>query len=79
MLGAIELVKNKDKRQFFPSDKKVGDACRNFCFENNLVMRALRDTMIVSPPLTMTVEQIDEMADLVKHCLDLTADRFGIK
>jgi len=25
------------------------------------------------------VEQIDEMADLVKHCLDLTADRFGIK
>tara|TARA_B100001173_G_C15949967_1_gene530913 strand:- start:697 stop:1218 length:522 start_codon:yes stop_codon:yes gene_type:complete len=79
LLGAIELVKNKDKRQFFPSDKKVGDACRNFCFENNLVMRALRDTMIVSPPLTMTVEQIDEMADLVKHCLDLTADRFGIK
>ena len=42
-------------------------------------MRALRDTMIVSPPLTMTVEQIDEMADLVTHCLDLTADRFGIK
>ena len=79
LLGAIELVENKYKRQFFPRDKKVGDTCRNFCFENNLVMRALRDTMIVSPPLTMTVEQIDEMADLVKHCLDLTADRFGIK
>jgi putrescine aminotransferase len=78
LLGAIELVENKEKRQFFPSDKKVGDACKTFCFENNLVMRALKDTMVVSPPLTMTVEQIDEMHDLVKLCLDLTADKFGI-
>ena len=66
LLGAIELVENKEKRQFFPSDKKVGDTCRDFCFENNLVMRALRDTMVVSPPLTITVEQINEMVDLVK-------------
>jgi putrescine aminotransferase len=79
LLGAIELVENKGKRQFFPKAKKVGDACKTFCFENNLVMRALKDTMVVSPPLTMTVEQIDEMHDLVKLCLDLTADKFGVK
>ena len=78
MLGAIELVKNKDKRKFFPSSKKVGDRCRDFCFENNFVMRAIHDTMIVSPALTMTVEQIDEMFDLVKLCLNLTADKFEI-
>jgi len=78
MLGAIELVEDKDKRKFFDSSKKVGDTCRDFCFENNLVMRALHDAMVVSPPLTITVEQIDEMFDLVKLCLDLTADKFGI-
>ena len=78
MLGAIELVEDKDKRKFFASSKKVGDTCRDFCFENNLVMRALHDTMVVSPPLTIKVEQIDEMFDLVKLCLDLTADKFGI-
>jgi len=78
MLGAIELVKNKDKRKFFSVSKKVGDTCRDFCFENNFVMRAIHDTMIVSPPLTITVEQIDEMFHLVKLCLDLTADKFGI-
>jgi len=78
MLGAIELVEDKDKRKFFASSKKVGDTCRDFCFENNLVMRALHDAMVVSPPLTITVEQIDEMFDLVKLCLDLTADKFGI-
>jgi len=40
-------------------------------------MRALHDAMVVSPPLTITVEQIDEMFDLVNLCLDLTADKFG--
>ena len=39
-------------------------------------MRAIHDTMIVSPALTITVEQIDEMFDLVKLCLDLTAEKF---
>ena len=79
LLGAIELVENKEKRQFFPNAKKVGNACKTFYFENNLVMRALKDTMVVSPPLTMTVVQIYEMHDLVKLCLDLTADKFGVK
>ena len=32
LLGAIELVENKEKRQFFPSAKKVGDACKTFLF-----------------------------------------------
>ena len=79
LLGAIELVENKETRKFFPSDKKVGDACKTICFENNIVMRALKDTMVVSPPLTITVEQIDEMSDLIKLSLDQTAEKFGIK
>jgi len=77
MLGAIELVENKEKRKFFQSTKKVGEVCRDFCFENNLVMRAINDTMVVSPALTITTNQIDEMFDLVKLSLDLTAKKFG--
>jgi putrescine aminotransferase len=42
-------------------------------------MRALKDTMVVSPPLTITVEQIDEMSDLIKLSLDQTAGKLGIK
>ena len=77
MLGAIELVKNKEKREFFPSSKKVGEVCRDFCFQNNLVMRAINDTMVVSPPLTISTNQIDEMYNLVNLCLDLTAKKIG--
>ena len=72
-LRGLELVKNKQPREFFEPVGEAGQLCRDFCFDNGLVMRAIRDTMVVSPPLTMTREQIDELIELVQKCLDLTA------
>jgi putrescine aminotransferase len=37
------------------------------------VMRAVRDTMIISPPLVMERAQIDELIEKAWRCLDLTA------
>ena len=72
-LGALELVKDKKKRELFEPAGKVGTLCRELCFQNGLVMRAVRDTMIISPPLIMNTEQIDELIAKASHCLDLTA------
>ena len=72
-LRALELVKDKHTREFFDPVGEIGQICRDFCFNNGLVMRAIRDTMVVSPPLSMTREQIDELIELVNQCLDLTA------
>ena len=73
-LRALELVKNKQGREFFDPVGNAGQTCRDICFNNGLVMRAIRDTMVISPPLTMTREQIDELIELVNKCLDLTAN-----
>ena len=35
-------------------------------------MRAVGDRMIIAPPLVITRSQIDEMIDLIRHCLDET-------
>ena len=72
-LRGLELVKNKKTREFFDPGDSAGQICRDICFNNGLVMRAIRDTMVVSPPLTMTHEQIDELIELVFNCLDLTS------
>lgn len=72
-LGALELVKDKKRRELFEPAGKVGTLCRELCFQNGLVMRAVRDTMIISPPLIMNTEQIDELIAKASHCLDLTA------
>jgi putrescine aminotransferase len=78
-IGALELVKNKSTREFFDSNGEVGQLCRDFCFNNGLIMRAVGDTMIISPPLIMTKEQIDKLIELASISLDMTARELGIK
>jgi putrescine aminotransferase len=75
LLGALELVRDKSTRRFFDKRGEVGTICRDYCFENGLVMRAVRDTMIVAPPLVITPAQLDELAEKAWRCLDLTLER----
>jgi putrescine aminotransferase len=72
-IGALELVADKKARRFFPNRGTVGTICRDHCFSSGLVMRAVRDTMIIAPPLVMERAQIDELVDKARLCLDLTA------
>jgi len=72
MMGALQLVKDKDSGERFDPALGVGMLCRGHCFGNGLVMRAVGDRMIVAPPLVMTRAQVDEMAVLIRRCLDLT-------
>ena len=71
MLGAIELVQDKATRKRYEG-RGVGMICRTFCFENGLIMRAVGDTMIISPPLVISKTEIDELVTKARHCLDLT-------
>ena len=78
MLGAIELVAHKGSRTFFRDRGAVGLVCRDHCFKNGLIMRAVRDTMILAPPLVMTKEDVDELVEKARRCLDLTARDIGV-
>lgn len=71
MLGAIELVQDKATRARF-TDKGAGMICRQFCFDNGLIMRAVGDTMILAPSLVITLAEIDELVEKARKCLDLT-------
>ena len=73
MIGALELVKNKASRERFDDQGSAGQRCRDFCLANNLVMRAVGDSMIVSPPLVLSETDADELIKRVTTCLDLTA------
>lgn len=71
MLGAIELVKDKQTRERY-ADQGVGMICRRHCFNNGLIMRAVGDTMIIAPPLVISKTEIDELVEKARLCLDLT-------
>ena len=73
MLGAIELVQDKATRKRYEG-RGVGMICRQFCFDNGLIMRAVGDTMIISPPLVISKDEIDELVAKARKCLDLTLE-----
>ncbi len=72
LMGGLLLVKDKQRLTPFDGGAEVGMVCRNHCFANGLVMRAVGQRMIIAPPLVISNEQIDEMAALIRRCLDLT-------
>ena len=73
MFGALELTPDKASRARFAAEGgKVGYICREFCFANGLVMRAVGDSMIISPPLVISKSEIDTFIELATKALDLT-------
>lgn len=69
-LGALELVKDKSTKETFDDDGGAGIVCRNICADNGLIMRAVGDSMIMCPPLIISREQVDEMAEKIGKSLD---------
>ena len=73
LMGALELVPNKPSRRTrFPDTGKVGTIARDFSFRNGLVMRAVRDSLIIAPPLTLTHDEADILAATARKTLDDT-------
>ncbi|MBB6095771.1 putrescine aminotransferase [Povalibacter uvarum] len=75
LIGALELVKDKATRQGFADPGEIGTLCRDICISNGLVMRAVRDTMIIAPPLVMTRANVDELMDKARRSLDETLQK----
>ena len=78
LIGAIELVRDKAARSHFEPIGDVGAACRDHCVANGLIVRAVRDAIVMSPPLIFTRDNIDEMVRILKLGLDLTAKDLGM-
>lgn len=79
LLAALQLVKDKKSKTIFTAQDNAANKCRDLCLEHNLIMRAVEQAMVLSPPLIITRAQIDELVGKVRIGLDLTAQHFGIR
>lgn len=71
LMGSIALTPNKETRAPFQSKKgTIGYRCRERCFANDLIMRHVDDRMVISPPLVITPEEIDEFMRRATKSLD---------
>ncbi len=78
MVGALELVPNKKAARVekFPDTGMVGTIARDISFSNGLIMRGVRDSLILSPPLVITHEEIDELILRARRTLDMAYEEF---
>ncbi len=72
MMAAIEMTPDKSARAQFANPGTVGTIMRDNCFNDALIMRNVRDSMIISPPLVITKAEIDVLMERVVRALDKT-------
>jgi putrescine aminotransferase len=71
LLGAIEIVKDKETKERFANVGRAASLVRDHAIEKGMMMRAVNDTMILSPPLIWTKETIDMACERIAAALDL--------
>ncbi|MEM8775511.1 MAG: aspartate aminotransferase family protein [Pseudomonadota bacterium] len=73
LMGSMVLTPDKASRAKFASEAgTVGLICREHCFANGLIMRHVGDRMVISPPLVITKDEVDTLAERAWRALDLT-------
>ncbi len=73
LIGAVQLVEDKDNRKLFDPARKIGALCMNKAVEHGLMVRALPgDSVAVCPPLIITEDEIDLLFERLAKALDDT-------
>jgi putrescine aminotransferase len=76
LIGAVEIVSRKGTRQRFGGKEgTAGPLVRDLCIENGLMVRAVRDTVVMCPPLIITHAEIDELVDILGRSLEEAGPR----
>ena len=71
MIGAVELVADKAAKQNFDPALKIAGRMAKLGEQHGVICRGLpNDSIAFSPPLIITVAEIDEMLDRVSRALD---------
>ena len=71
LLGAVEIVSKKGTNQRWGGKEgNAGPVVRDRCIANGLMVRGIRDTIVMCPPLIITPAQIDEMVGIISRALD---------
>jgi putrescine aminotransferase len=71
LLGAIELTSRKGTNERFGgAEGKAGPIVRDICIKNGLMVRAVRDTLVLCPPLIIQRQEIDRVLAVIRQSLD---------
>ncbi|BBF79649.1 aspartate aminotransferase family protein [Asticcacaulis excentricus] len=71
LLGAVEIVAEKGTNtRFKGAEGHAGPVVRDICIRNGLMVRGIRDTIVMCPPLIITEAEIDRIVDILEVSLN---------
>jgi putrescine---pyruvate transaminase len=71
LLGAVEIVAEPGtNKRFTGKEGTAGPVVRDLCIKNGLMVRGIRDSIVMCPPLIITLAQIDELVDILHRSLN---------
>ena len=68
----VEAVKDKETKEIFEPDAKIGARITRHCQQRGLLVRPLGHMNVLSPPLTLTREQIDTLVEILRESIIAT-------
>ena len=70
LIGAVEIVRKRGTNlRFGDKEGTAGPVVRDRCVANGLMVRAVRDTIVICPPLIVTHAEVDKLVELLDKSL----------
>ena len=73
LIAGMEIVKNKETKENFDASLRAALTLEAKCLEEGVIVRAIGDTVDVSPPLIITDAQVDDMIGRIGRGLEAFA------
>ena len=74
LIGAVEFVSKKGTNERFAIPGAAGLAVRDACIARGLMVRAVRDSIVMCPPYVITTEEIARMGAIIRAAMDEAMD-----
>ena len=71
LIAGVELVRDKATREPFDWAERVGHRVSRAARERGVLTRPLGNVVVIMPPLSVTVEELDEIMDAIAAGLSL--------
>jgi len=67
LIGAVELVRDKRTKEPFAWEEKRGIRVCRAALERGVWLRPLGNVIVIMPPLAISLEQLDQIAEAIDY------------
>jgi len=78
LMRGVQITAEKSSRALFPAEREASIRCREHAYAGGLIVRAIGQAMVLSPALTITRQEINELVSKLVAALDATAADLGV-